>query len=61
MVESMVIPCFLSLLSFIGVMLIFFIKKLFVQTESLTNQLNALNVKIEVLKAQIERMTAPES
>ena len=46
------ISVLLSLLSFIGVTLIFFIKKLYVQIEDLTEKVNSLNVDIQVLKAK---------
>ena len=52
--ESIIITALLSLLSFIGLSIVYFLKKMWLNIEELTKEVNELNKEIAILKQRYE-------
>lgn len=52
--DIIIITALLSLLSFIGLSIVYFLKKLWLNMEELTKEVNELNKEIAILKQRYE-------
>ena len=50
---SLILTALLSLLSFIGLSIVYFLKKMWLKIEDMTKELNELNREIAILKTKI--------